>query len=313
MDYADYELSGTARSGSIALRIVFRRSAAEVDSIVTVNGSAAAFAKMQKALMNFDTALTLRVRNYEPVDFAAELRDYCLEHPEQMLVLPDASAEVYPHEGETRIVELHFSYPEGRDELRRMQDSVNTILSSASSYIRTGKDDAACVNLLFRFLTGRFAYTVGSEEPAMPAYSLLCQGVAHSLSFASVFYAECRTANVECCILSGTKDGAARYWNLIALDGEYYHVDLMRAVEEGETELHLLTTKELQDEGYAWDETSHPATPEPEEQPSEASENGSTTENTAPLTESTEAPTEPPTEATTEPPSSETDETTETP
>lgn len=313
VDYADYELSGTARSGSIALRIVFRRSAAEVDSIVTVNGSAAAFAKMQKALMNFDTALTLRVRNYEPADFAAELRDYCLEHPEQMLVLPDASAEVYPHEGETRIVELHFSYPEGRDELRRMQDSVNTILSSASSYIRTGKDDAACVNLLFRFLTGRFAYTVGSEEPAMPAYSLLCQGVAHSLSFASVFYAECRTANVECRILSGTKDGAARYWNLIALDGEYYHVDLMRAVEEGETELHLLTTKELQDEGYAWDETSHPATPEPEEQPSEASENGSTTENTAPLTESTEAPTEPPTEATTEPPSSETDETTETP
>lgn len=285
VDYADYELTGTAESGEISLRIVFRRSAAEVDAIVTVDGNGSAFSKIQQALTNYDTALTLRIRNYASTDFAAEIRAYCIEHPELVPALPELSAEVYPLEGETRILELHFTYPTERDELRRSLGSVHTILTSASSYVQTGKNDATRAELLFRFLTERFDYTVTEEEPRMPAYSLLCQGVAHSLSFASVFYAECVAANIECRIITGTLDGAARYWNLISVEGQYYHVDLMRAVEEGETELKLLTTAELQEAGYVWDETAHPATPEPEE--------GSPEETQIPVPQPSTAPTEP--------------------
>ncbi len=307
VDYADYELTGTTENGEISLRIVFRRSAAEVDAIVTVNDNGSAFSKIQQALTNYDTALTLRIRNYAPTDFAADIRAYCMEHPELVPALPELSAEVYPLEGETRILELHFTYPAERDELRRLQGSVNTILTSASSYVQTGKDEASRAALLFRFLTERFDYAVTAEEPRMPAYSLLCQGVAHSLSFASVFYAECASANIECRILGGARDGAARYWNLISVDGQYYHVDLMRAVEEGETELKLLTTAELQEAGYVWDETTHPATPEPEQgneppeetqlpapqpstEPTEPSEESSEEPSTEPSEESGEAP-----------------------
>ena len=82
----------------------------------------------------------------------------------------------------------------------------------------------------------------------------------------------------------------------VRIDGEYYHVDLMRAVERGETELTLLTSAELRDEGYVWDETAHPATPEPE--PTDGS---TPTGPDAPTEPSTEPPTEPPTEAPTEP------------
>ena len=303
VDYADYELRGTAEDGTISLRLVFRRSAAEVDAIVTVNGNASAFGKIQQALANYDTALTLRVRNFEPVDLPAMIRDYCLEHPESVLALPELSAEVYPHEGGTRIVELHFTYPGERDELRRMQSSVSTILSSASSYVHTGETEAERAALLFRFLTGRLHYSITDTEPAMPAYSLLCQGIAHSLSFSAVFNAECGTAGLECRRMEGTLNGQTRYWNLLCIDGEYYHVDLMRAIERGETELTLLTSAELREEGYIWDESSHPATPEPEPI------DGSTpTEPDSPV-EPTEPPTEQPTEPSTEP-SSETAETT---
>lgn len=307
VDYADYELSGTGEEGTISLRLVFRRSAAEVDAIITVNGNASAFGKIQQALTNYDTALTLRVRNFEPVDLPAAIRAYCLEHPESVLALPELSAEVYPNEGGTRIVELHFTYPGERDELRRMQSSVSTILSSASSYVHSGKTEAERAALLFRFLTGRLHYSVSDTEPVMPAYSLLCQGIAHSLSFASVFNAECGTAGLECRMLEGVLNGQTRYWNLLRIDGEYYHVDLMRAVERGETELTLLTSAELREEGYVWDESSHPATPEPE------SADGSTPTGPDASTEPTEPSTEPPTEAPTEPstePSSESAETT---
>ena len=160
----------------------------------------------------------------------------------------------------------------------------------------------------------------------MPAYSLLCENVAHSLSFASVFYSECITANLDCRIVAGTLDGAARYWNLLCLDGDYYYVDLMRSLELEETELQLLTTKELTEAGYLWDVSAYPATPEPEEQPPEEpangggagnggntgnGENGGETEIPTTSTESTEPTDEPPTEPPIESSSSEAEETTE--
>ena len=134
----------------------------------------------------------------------------------------------------------------------------------------------------------------------MPAYSLLCQRVAHSLSFASVFYAECLTANLECRIVTGTLNGSTRDWNLLRIDGDYYYVDLMRSIELEETELQLLTQQELEEAGYLWDASAYPATPEPEDTPPEDAEPpvSSDTPIIAPSTEATEETTEPTSEST---------------
>ena len=261
VDFADAELFGSEKSGSIEISIVFRRSAAEINSIVTVNGNNSAYSKIQNVLVNYDTALTLRIRNYRETDFAAYISEYCLEHPDQVLAVPEFSAEIYPDEGETRILELHFSYPDTKDEMRLKQNSVNTILSSASSYISSGKDEYEKVVLLYRFLCGRFDYTVAEEEPTMPAYNLLCDGLAHSRSFSSVFFAECSNANIQCLLVSGTRGGKACYWNMVRLEDQYYYVDLMRSIELGEKEIHLMSTEEMLELGYLWDTASYPATP----------------------------------------------------
>ena len=291
VDYMDAEYNGADR---ISLNIVFRRSAAEVESIVTVSGNSGACTKIRQALDALDISLTLRIRNYQDMDFADYIRNYCLQHPNSVVALPEVSAEVYPKEGETRILELHFSYPASRDELRLMQTSVGTILSSASSYIRSGKDDLQKAQLLYRFLTSRFTYSPTDELPTTPAYSLLCQGKAHSLSFASVFYAECADANLDCLIVSGNRDGQAYYWNLLRIEGKYYHVDLMRSLEYGESELLLLYSQELIYQGYRWDESLYPVTavmepiPEPQEPTPQPPE-----ESTVPPTEElSQAPTE---------------------
>lgn len=316
VDYADAELSGSGESGVISLNIVFRRSAAEINSIVTVNGVEGAYAKIQQALTDYHTALTLRIRNYEEVDFAAYIREYCLENPDKLPALPEVSAQVYPNEGETRILELHMVYPKTRDELRVMQEEVNTILASAHSFIHSGSTDAERVTRLYRFLAGRFAYTVDTEEPVMPAYRLLCDGAAHSLSFAAVFRYECASEGMDCRLVSGFKDGVSHYWNLIRLGGEYYYVDLMRDMLSGANSPELLTAAQLMEEGYAWEVGDYPATPEETDESGNPVEN---TEATEPSTEPTQPPivipTLPPTIAT-EPTSASTeptDETTEPP
>lgn len=272
VDFADAEFLGSEKSGSIAINIVFRRSAAEIDAIITVNGNENAYSKIQNVLVNYDTSLTLRIRNYQETDFSAYIYEYCLEHPDQVLAVPELSAEIYPDQGETRILELHFSYPDTRDEMRLKQESVNTILSSASSYIHSGADDAEKVALLYRFLCTRFDYTPVQEEPTMPAYNLLCDGLAHSRSFSSVFYAECNNAGITCLLVSGTRGGRTHYWNMVCLNDQYYYVDLMRSIDLGEKEIHLLTAEELLEVGYFWDAAALPATPVPATAPSESDE-----------------------------------------
>lgn len=312
VDYADAELSGNGESGVISLNIVFRRSAAEINSIVTVNGIGGAYAKIQQALTDYTTALTLRIRNYEEADFTAYIRDFCLENPYQMPALPELSAQVYPNEGETRILELHMVYPKTRDELRVMQAEVNTILASAHSFIHSGSTDAERVTRLYRFLAGRFVYTIDTEEPVMPAYRLLCDGAAHSLSFATVFRYECSSEGMDCRLVSGFKDGVSHYWNLIRLGREYYYVDLMRDMLSGGNSPELLTAAQLTEEGYVWEAGDYPATPEETDESGNPVEN---TEATEPSTEPTQPPivipTLPPTIVPTEPTSEPTEPTSE--
>ncbi|MBQ3355583.1 MAG: transglutaminase domain-containing protein [Oscillospiraceae bacterium] len=307
VDYADAELTGGADAGSIALNIVFRRSAAEINSIAAVSNDEGACSKIIEVLTNYAPALTVRIRTYGQTDFVSFIRSYCIEHPEKILALPDLSAQVYPETGQTRIVELHFLYPDTREEMRVKQDAVNTILTSASNYVRARTDDAERVERLFRFLATRFSYTLCEDDPVTPAYSLLCEGKAHSLSFASVFFAECRSAQIDCRIIQGERGGAVHYWNMILLDGQYYYVDLMRAIEQVAYDPALLTTQELEAEGYVWDRTDLPDTPLPTEPtaPTEAASDPTAptakpsteepTESTEPTepTEPTDAPTEP--------------------
>lgn len=315
VDFADAELTGDAVSGSIELSIVFRRSAAEIGSIVTVNNTAAALRRIDQALVSCETALTLRIRSYEETDFEDYIFGYCLKNPNLIVALPELSAQVYPKEGETRILELHFTYDQTRENLTQMLSSVNTILDSASSYVTSGKTEAERLELLARFLSNRFHYEIAEEVPTMPAYELLCEGKAHSLSFATVFRYECTKAGTECRLVSGERNGEAWYWNLICLDGVYYHIDLMRGVERGESTLTLLLQQDLRAEGYVWAEEEYPSNPEPDptetegNDTTEPTEAGSTEETTEPSEASeTEEPTEE-TEPTEEVPEESTEET----
>ena len=277
VDYIDAELHGDREQGEISLSIVFRRSAAEIDAIITVSGNSGAYEKIRQALNSFDVALTLRIRNYREADFEKYIYQYCLDNPSTVPVLPVLSAQIYPMEGPTRILELHFGYPMSREELRMAQSEVQTIMRSASSYVRSGQSEMECAQLLCRFLSTRFSYAVQEEFPQMPAYDLLCEGKAHSFSFASVFYAQCLSAELDCHIVAGERNGVPHYWNLMAIDGVYYHVDLMRGIEEDETELCLLYSAELWEEGYTWQAEDYPHAAEepiPEETaPHETEEN----------------------------------------
>ena len=146
----------------------------------------------------------------------------------------------------------------------------------------------------------------------MPAYRLLCDGAAHSLSFATVFRYECSSEGMDCRLISGFKDGVSHYWNLIRLGREYYYVDLMRDMLSGGNGPELLTAAQLIEEGYVWEAGDYPATPEETDESGNPVENTEATEPSAePTQPSIVIPTLPPTIVPTEPTSEPTEPTSE--
>lgn len=64
------------------------------------------------------------------------------------------------------------------------------------------------------------------EAYSNSAYGPLVEGVALCGGYAKLFEAVMHRLGYECEYITGTADGGPHAWNMIKLDGEYYHIDL---------------------------------------------------------------------------------------
>ena len=84
---------------------------------------------------------------------------------------------------------------------------------------------------------------------------VLLHGVGDAKAFAGVYAAMCRDAGLDCYVVAGMKGGKLWYWNIVNIDGNHYHVDMLRSKTEGA--LRLLTDNII-NEGYVWDFSAYP-------------------------------------------------------
>ena len=192
------------------------------------------------------------MQDYREQDFTQVVTDFALQYPEQVMETPHVTENVYPDHGSARVVELKFHYQNSREVIREMQEKVEPIFTAAALHASGGYDDRAKYTRLYALLMESFeSYTL--ETSITPAYSLLVHGVGDSAAFASVYAAMCRQAGLDCQVISGTKNGDAWCWNLIRVDGELRHVDLLEASAQGGFICH----ENRQMEGYVWDYSAY--------------------------------------------------------
>lgn len=199
------------------------------------------------SMKNFDPSITISVTAYEEMDIPQFIQDYVDQNPDSCMELPQVVANVYPQEGKNRIIEVIFTYQTSRDELRKMQQTVSPIFDSAELYVSGDADDSEKYFQLYSFLMERHNYKI--ETSLTPTYHLLRHGVGDSKAFAVVYAAMCRRAELDCQVVTGTKNGELRYWNVI-FDGEnYMFIDLLSCNEKGR-----FFTQSAEDMvGYVWD------------------------------------------------------------
>ena len=247
-----YEIGSSSGLPAVSITVSYRHNSTELQRIRRAAGITQARSITANALESYEAGIVLLVGQYEDTDFSQFVQDYAREHPETIMEVPQVTQALYGT-GESRVVELIFSYQTSRDSLRRMQTQVKPVFESAVLYVSGDGDDYQKFSQLYAFLMERFDYKL--ETSITPSYSLLRHGIGDSRAFAQVYAAMCRDAGLTCMTVTGTRDGEPWTWNII-LDGEeYYHVDLLRCSERGK--YRELTDEEM--EGYVWDYSDYPA------------------------------------------------------
>lgn len=245
-----YELGTNNGREAVAVTITYRRSRAEILRIRHLEDMGALEEAIRDALGEHVNRVVYLVENYTEEDLQAIVRDYAQERPQDLMEIPQLSEGIYGT-GESRVVELNFTYQNSRESLRQMQAQVRTVFEAAALYVSGDASEHQKLSQLYGFLTERFDYKM--DTSITPSYSLLCHGVGDSRAFAETYAAMCRQAGLECLIVTGTRDGAPWTWNIV-LDGDrYYHVDLLR--QSGS----FREFSDMEMGGYVWDYSAYPA------------------------------------------------------
>jgi len=246
----EFEIGTAVGMNAVGVTVNYSRAPEELQSIKSANNMDRAKTLIRELLTQCDSSLVMRVENFEETDFVQYIEDFAADNPEIVMELPQVTVAVYPESGENRVVDIRLSYQTSRESLRQMQKYVQPVFTSAGLYVSSEEEgDSIKYARLYTFLMERNAYKV--ETSITPAYSLLRHGVGDSRAFATVYAAMCRKADLECLVVTGTRNGEACSWNIIRDGDTYYHLDLL--ADGG-----FVRHKDKQMHGYVWDYSAYP-------------------------------------------------------
>lgn len=253
-----YEFGTSAGQSAIAVTISYSRDQSELHRIREVWDVQSGKQIIASALDNCEAGVVLHMKRYTQTDFEQFIEDYSEANPQKVMETPQVTVNLYPDSGEQRVIEIKFDYQNSREDLRNMQNQVSSVFASAVLYVSGDGAQQEKFSQLYSFLMERYEYRINTS--ITPSYSLLRHGVGDARAFATVYSAMCAEAGLDCKVVTGTRWGEPWNWNIIQIDGSYYHLDLLQSNREGIFQI----WEDTQMEGYVWDYSAYPQCVAPE-------------------------------------------------
>lgn len=242
----------------VRIHTEFRRTVQQIQSVERVASVGVLQERLQTAMENGESDLTVRLSYYNGEDVGEMARAYYRENPSIVMEMPQVTVNVYPKDGGyVRIIEMLFSYEHSAEELQTFRDAVETSARAAREYVRYRDTQTEKLQLLYTYLQERFVYT--EETSATPVYSFLCEGIADSEGAARSLQIICDEMELECYTVEGLWNGQPWVWNIVCVDGVYCHADLHRSLMNGSETLMLYKDDSMT--AYEWDRDACPPCP----------------------------------------------------
>lgn len=241
------------------IEIEYKRSAEEINSVVSVNGLGELGSHILSVLEEYGAETVVKIYSSAADEeyISSLVAESYFADPFLLPAQPEVLVEAYPDAGPDRIYVLDFRY----DAMPQRLTEMDALLEESARGIaeRMGRDDDANLYLRAAMLLGANCVEDESGEWADTAYGCIVEGRASSLGFAMGYKALCDSLGLECVVVRGERNekGVSPHsWNIITLDGMNYHVDVSR-ITENPAGAFLLSDSDLWGE-YDWDRERYP-------------------------------------------------------
>ncbi len=186
------------------------------------------------------------------------------ENPGDIVMVPVTTVDFYPKYGSDRIIKYTFGYRYEASTLQEMEQLLkDAVLDMAGS--AAGDDGMLVLLTLAQRLMDSAVYDeetaaggdYSNQNVSATAYSALISGSAVSEGYAMAFKALCDKLGVECTVVIGRYAGALHAWNIVGLEGNYYHIDVCSCDRFGLETAFLKNDTEMGAD-YEWDTDAYP-------------------------------------------------------
>ena len=255
-----YNLSRIVSYYTAEVFISYKRSPAEIRNVVTVNGISALKSHISEKVAGHDRHEVLKVYSSVVSDeyIRGLVHQACLDAPLICEGEPEVKVTAYPGEGVNRIYDIELSYAVDGAAFARRRAEVGDVLSEVCASL-AGKAAGETARECAAWLAENCASDGGEDEDT--AYAALLGGRAGSLGFAMAYKAMCDMLELDCLIVEGslgTLGAQTHFWNIVNIDGDYYHIDVSR-IRDASWEDAFLLSDDMAWGTYMWDAEKYPA------------------------------------------------------
>jgi hypothetical protein len=267
--YAVSEITGSSTKivsyYQVEISIAYRVTEEEFDSIIPISSIRYMQSDLEDKLYEYAPSMVVQTKGITLTndDAIRYVKEIYYDNPMHIVMMPVTSVEFFPDSGPDQIIVFTFGYTKYEANTlkvmeKSLQKSVQNIAESVSG------DDAMILLDFCRHLTDTVEYDTytaasgeyGDQYIAATAYGALLNRSAVSEGYAMAYKALCDELGINCYVVLGEYDGKPHAWNIVELNGDFYHIDVSMCDTNGLSTSFLLSDTAMA-ETYKWDETKY--------------------------------------------------------
>ena len=246
------------------LTISYRRTAEQIASVWQVHTPHGATARLGQMLREGETYLALLCPvNIANVGFLENIiRTYYYQNPLGPVILPEPVISLYPSSGSgnLRIAVIELEFGVDHETFLQMR---RDLWVSAEAMIEEMPEDLTTpeqIIWLSHTLSDRVERVYDEEVFSISntAYGALSMQLASSEGISRGLQALLSLLHIESSIVQGELDEVRHVWNLVYLDGSYYHIDISMLGVFGAQDVLFVPDEVMFGHFYSWDLSEHP-------------------------------------------------------
>ncbi len=263
--YAVLEMVGTVKQiisyYEVELSIAYKDVTKEqLQSIITVTNESDLDYKLLVSLGRYARSLTVLAYGIGMTEDEARklVTSLYYDNPRDIVIMPVTTVDFYPKFGTDRIMAFTFGLRSEASTLEAMGQSLKDAVRDITDSV-LGADAQNVLLLLAQRVMEMTKYDeetaageYSNQNQSATAYGALINGSAVSEGYAMAYKALCDQLGIDCTVVLGQYKGATHAWNIVGLDGYYYHVDVSNCDLYGLDTAFLKNDDDMKDD-YVWD------------------------------------------------------------